>query len=134
LKPVLKKVTLPALFTALQTRKTAAASYFGWSQDYPDPSNFLDVLFNGSNLQETDGNNYAYYNDPTVNSLLAEADRITSGGERYARYQEIERQILRDAPVIPLTHPSVPVLIAPSIGGFKQHLVWKMRPERWWRE
>jgi ABC-type transport system substrate-binding protein len=94
----------------------------------------LDVLFNGSNLQETDGNNYAYYNNPTVNTLLAEADRVMVPSERYARYQEIERQILRDAPVIPLTHPSIPVLIAPSVGGFKAHPVWKMRVERWWRE
>jgi oligopeptide transport system substrate-binding protein len=134
LKAILKKVTLPALFTAIQTRRTAACAYFGWGEDYPDPSNFLDVLFNGSNIVDTDGNNYSYYNNPAVNALLAEADRVTVPADRYARYQEIEKLILRDAPTIPLTHPSVPVLIAPTIGGFKPHPVWKMRPECWWRE
>ena len=128
----LKRLTLPALFTAMQTRKTVPCGYLGWSQDYPDPSNFLDVLFNGTRIQDFGGNNYAYYSNPEVNRLLAEADRIAVPSERYRRYQRIENLILQDAPVVPLVHPAVPVLISPRIGGFRPHPVWTMQLEHWW--
>lgn len=128
----LKKLTLPALFTAMQTRKTVPCGYLGWSQDYPDPSNFLDVLFNGTRIQDFGGNNYAYYSNPEVNRLLAEADRIAVPSERYRRYQDIENLILLDAPVVPLVYSAVPVLISPGIGGFKPHPVWGMQFEHWW--
>ena len=128
----LKRLTLPALLTAMQTRKTVPCGYLGWSQDYPDPSNFLDVLFNGTHLQNFGGNNFAYYRNPEIDRLLAEADRIAVPSERYRRYQRIENLILQDAPVVPLLYPALPVLISPRIGGFEAHPVWGMQLERWW--
>jgi len=128
----LKKVNFPALITAMQTRGAVPCAYSPWSQDYPDPSNFLDVLFNGTSLQDFGGNNWAYYNNPEVNRLLAEAGRISVPSERYRRYQHIENLILQDAPVVPLVHAALPVLISPRIGGFRPHPVWAMRPEHWW--
>ena len=128
----LKKVNFPALLTAMQTRRAVPCAFSGWGQDYPDPSNFLDVLFNGTSIQDFGGNNGAYYNNPEVNRLLAEAGRITVPSERYRRYQHIENLILQDAPVVPLVHAALPVLISPRIGGFRPHPVWAMRPEHWW--
>ncbi len=128
----LKKLTLPALYTAMQTRKAVPCAYCGWNQDYPDPSNFLDVLFNGTRIQDFGGNNFAYCNNPQVNQLLAEADGIAVPAERYRRYQRIESLILQDAPVVPLVHPALPVLIASRIGGFRPHPVWQMQLEHWW--
>lgn len=128
----LKRLTLPALLTALQTRKTVPCGYLGWTQDYPDPSNFLDALFNGTQLQDFGGNNFAYYSNPEVNRLLAEADRIAVPSERYLRYRQIENLILLDAPVVPLLYSALPVLISPRIGGFAPHPVWGMQLEHWW--
>jgi ABC-type transport system substrate-binding protein len=128
----LKKVNLAALLTAMQTRRAVPCAFSGWGQDYPDPSNFLDVLFNGTSIQDFGGNNGAYYNNPEVNRLLAEAGRITVPSERYRRYQHIENLILQDAPVVPLVHAALPALISPRIGGFRPHPVWAMRPEHWW--
>jgi len=48
------------------------------------------------------------------------------------RYQQVENMILQDAPVVPLVHPAVPVLISPRIGGFRPHPVWQMQLEHWW--
>ncbi len=128
----LKKITMSAIMTALQTRKSVPCGYLGWSQDYPDPSNFLDVLFNGTRIQDFGGNNFAYYDNPTVNQLLAEADRISIPSERYHQYQQIEKIILQDAPVVPLVHSAVPVLISSRIGGLRLHPVWLMQLEQWW--
>ncbi len=131
---VLKKMSLPVLYTAVQTRHRVACAYLGWSQDYPDPSNFLDVLFNGTRIQDAGGNNFAYYNNPKVNDLLAEADRSLVAAERYSRYQRVEQMIVEDAPFVPLLHQLTPVLISPRIGGFKPNAVWTMTPECWWRQ
>ena len=128
----LKKVTSPALYTAMQTRRSVTCAYLGWSQDYPDPSNFLDVMFNGTRIVDFGGNNFSYYSNPEVNRLLADADRVAIPSERYRRYQQIENLILQDAPVVPLVHPAVPVLIAPRIGGFRPHPIWQMQLEHWW--
>jgi oligopeptide transport system substrate-binding protein len=128
----LKKLNYSAICTATQTRRAVPCAYNGWSQAYPDPSDFLDVLFNGTRIQDFGGNNGAYYNNPEVNRLLAEAGRISVPSERYRRYQSIENLILQDAPVVPLVHQALPVLISPRIGGFRPHPVWMMQPERWW--
>jgi ABC-type transport system substrate-binding protein len=129
----LKKVTYATLITAMQTRKRVACSFNGWGQDYPDPSNFLDVLFNGTRIQESGGNNLSYYNNAEVNRLLAEADRCFDLRERGRRYQGIEKIILQDAPVVPLMHTAAPMLVSEQVGGFKPHPVWQMRYERWWK-
>jgi ABC-type transport system substrate-binding protein len=128
----LRKVTLPALLTAMQTRKTVPCGYLGWSQDYPDPSNFLDVVFSGARIQDLGGNNFAYYNNPQVNRLLGEADRVFAPSDRYRLYQRIEDIILQDAPAIPLVHSGVPALVSPRIGGFHPHPEWAMQWEKWW--
>lgn len=128
----LKKVTLASLLTAMQTRKAVPSAYLGWSQDYPDPGDYLDVLFNGGNLQDFGGNNYSYYNNPKVNQGLAEADKIAIPSERYRSYQNIENQILYDAPVVPLTHPSLRLLVAPRVEGCRGHPVWQIQFEHWW--
>jgi oligopeptide transport system substrate-binding protein len=127
------KLTLPVLYTAVQTRKRLPCAYLGWAQDYPDPSNFLDVLFNGTRIQEVGGNNFAYYNNPDVNEMLAMADRTLVANERYRLYQEVEKQILLDAPVVPLTHRATPMLISGRIDGYLPHPVWTITPECWWR-
>jgi ABC-type transport system substrate-binding protein len=84
----------------------------GWVADYPDPQNFLDVLFR-SGSQE----NYSAYASPEVDALLdqaaSEADEMT----RWQLYQEAERQILADAPIIPLYHNIDYVLIKPYVHG-----------------
>jgi ABC-type transport system substrate-binding protein len=129
--PRLKKTNLAVLYTGMQTRRTAACAYLGWTQDYPDPSNFLDVLFSGARIQDSGGNNFSYYSNPEVDRRLAEADRVVVPEERYGRYREIEDLVLGDAPAIPLLHAAVPVLVSTRVGGVRPHPVWMLRPERW---
>ena len=57
----------------------------GWGSDYPDASDFLDVLLNGQNIHETNNNNLAYFNAPEVNSALNKA-AVLSGDARGKAY------------------------------------------------
>ena len=87
----------------------------GWIADYPDPENFLDILFHSES-----SNNHTGYSNPQVDSLLEEA-RLGSEEERYAQYHEIERLILADAPWIPLWHGGEQyILVKPSVKDYYQ--------------
>ncbi len=69
----------------------------GWIADYPDPENFLDILFHSQST-----NNHTHYSNPEVDSLLMQARIETDAQARYALYNQAEQQILDDAPWVPL--------------------------------
>jgi ABC-type transport system substrate-binding protein len=69
----------------------------GWSADYPDPENYLDLLFHSESE-----NNQTNYNNPEVDRLLEEAREIPDQETRFRQYNRIEQMILDDAPWIPL--------------------------------
>lgn len=64
-----------------------------WGADYPDPQNFLEILFHSA----SEGNNTSY-NNPQVDALLDQAGVERDTGARLQMYQDIERMILDDAP------------------------------------
>ena len=69
----------------------------GWIADYPDPENFLDILFHSES-----SNNHTHYSNPEVDALLMKARVETDETARYALYNEAEQKILDDAPWVPL--------------------------------
>ena len=69
----------------------------GWIADYPDPENFLDLLFHSEST-----NNHTHYSNPEVDALLLKARVETDETARYALYNQAEQQILDDAPWVPL--------------------------------
>ena len=69
----------------------------GWIADYPDPENFLDILFHSEST-----NNHTHYSNPDVDELLVQARVETDTTRRYALYNEAEQMILDDAPWVPL--------------------------------
>lgn len=64
-----------------------------WGADYPDPQNFLEILFHSA----SEGNNTSYSN-PQVDALLDQAGVERDPDTRLEVYQDIERMILDDAP------------------------------------
>ncbi len=86
---------------------------YGWCADYPDPENFLDVLYHsGSEF------NVAGYENGEIDALLEEARSELDGGTRLALYQQIERMLLEDTAVIPLSNSISDVLVNPKLEGF----------------
>ena len=69
----------------------------GWIADYPIMDNFLYPLF------VTGGdNNYGQYSNADVDKGLLEARAIASDDDRVAKYQEVDKLIAEDMPVIPV--------------------------------
>ncbi|MEJ2549575.1 MAG: peptide ABC transporter substrate-binding protein [Anaerolineales bacterium] len=83
----------------------------GWCADYPDPENFLDVLFHSASSQ-----NHAYYNDPEYDGLIEAARTAQNPELRLELYRQSEQYLLDAAPILVLSHSS------PSYGVWKAYV------------
>ncbi len=77
--------------------KTYQVGRLGWIADYPVMDNFLYPIFHSES-----GDNYAFYNNADVDTMLDEARQTTDADERVAMYQDIEMMIGDEAAVIPI--------------------------------
>ncbi len=90
----------------------------GWIADYPDPENFLTVLFHSRNVGAA--GNTSRYRNPALDRLLDEADGMAPGPDRFRRYQEAEQLVLDDAAWISLFHYTSRALIKPYVKGLER--------------
>lgn len=84
----------------------------GWIADYPDPEDFLDILFHSES-----GLNHSNYSNPQVDQLLEEARIETDTQRRMQLYEQAEEMIVADAPWVPLWHTVDYVLTKPYVKG-----------------
>jgi ABC-type transport system substrate-binding protein len=128
----LRPMTYTAFQEKAQTRKQIALGVFGWTLDYPDASDFLDVLLNGERITDIDCNNSSFYNSPEVNRRLDVAVSSMNNDERTRLFREAEDLVMKDAPWVPLIHEQIPVLYHPRLCGTTPHPVWLWRYEKMW--
>ena len=83
---------------------------YGWIADYPDPHNFLDVLFHSSTE-----NNQGGYNNAEVDSLLEQARVEQDPLQRTALYHQAEAMLVDDAAAIPIYHGRSQMLVKPYV-------------------
>jgi oligopeptide transport system substrate-binding protein len=86
---------------------------FGWCADYPDPENFLDLLFHSDSEFNVTG-----YSNGKVDALLEEARTTADPQERLALYQEVEGLLLDDYATIPLISDESYVLVNSRVAGY----------------
>jgi len=84
----------------------------GWIADYPDPQNFLDILFHSGSLD-----NHMGYANPEVDRLLEEARTEQDHDRRVSLYLQAEQMILNDAPWVPLHYDVEYWLTKPYVKG-----------------
>jgi peptide/nickel transport system substrate-binding protein len=88
-----------------------------WSQDYPDPDDFIGELLNGRLITPTSNQNYASFNAPTVNARIAALEQTTAP-DRGAQWNALDAQIIRDyAPWAPLLNQTRVSLFGNGICG-----------------
>ncbi|MBI3954367.1 MAG: peptide ABC transporter substrate-binding protein [Chloroflexi bacterium] len=87
----------------------------GWAADYPDPQDFVDILFHSKSF-----NNHGAYNSPQVDRLLEQARTEQDSDKRIKLYQDAEQMVVDDAVWIPLWYTGERyVLIKPYVKGYK---------------
>jgi oligopeptide transport system substrate-binding protein len=86
----------------------------GWIADYPDPDNFLDILFHTGSE-----NNIFEYSNPDLDALLDQAAIEQNRAVRLAMYQQAEQLVVDDAPCLPLFHGNNYILVKSYVKGYE---------------
>ena len=81
----------------LNQNKFQAFGGSGWQADYPDPQDFLDILFHTDSAQ-----NHGSYSNPELDAILEQARTEPDVERRVELYHEAENLIVQDAPLLPL--------------------------------
>jgi oligopeptide transport system substrate-binding protein len=85
----------------------------GWLADYPDPQDFLDLLFHtGAH------NNIGNYSNLRLDSLLDQAAIEQDSNGRLKMYQAAEQLIVQDAAILPLFFGTSYVVVKPHVKDY----------------
>jgi ABC-type transport system substrate-binding protein len=120
----IREVSRATWLDAIGRPAGAPLQWGDWIQDFPDPDDFLNVLYNSDQIAEVNSNNNNFYSNPRVDSLLARAQRLTEIEKRVPLYQEAERIIVEDAPSAYCYHSMRHNLGAPGLHGYRSHPVY----------
>ncbi len=71
---------------------------WGWNADYPDPENFLFLLYGPNSKIDHGGENASNYNNPRFNELFDRMKSMNNGPERQKIIDEMMEILRRDAP------------------------------------
>jgi ABC-type transport system substrate-binding protein len=79
--------------------------YFGWNADYPDPENFLFMLYGPQGKVKFSGENAANYANPEYDRLFDEMRAMENGPRRQAIIDKMLAILRHDAPWVWGFHP-----------------------------
>jgi ABC-type transport system substrate-binding protein len=102
---------------------------YNWTADMPDPEIFLRPLFGSSSSV-----NFTGYGKEEVDALLKEAAATVDQVERAGLYQNIEREVMEEYPIIPLFYLSIDRVYQSWVNGIHSSpLGWQaVRLHRTW--
>ena len=78
---------------------------WGWIADYPDPENFLFLLYGPMGRRQSGGPNTANFADPHYDDLFVRMCAMEDDAERLAVIERIRAILERERPWIELYHP-----------------------------
>ncbi len=99
-------------FESMLRSNKAPVFIYAWYADFPDPDNFLGILFHSKSK-----NNYTAYHNPEVDRLLDVARAERDYLKRMAMYRKIEKTILEDAPIVPMINHLFQMVYQPYVKG-----------------
>ncbi len=102
---------------------TAQIFQWGWNADYPDPENFLFLLYGPNGKVEHGGENAANYANPEFDRLFERMRAMDNGPERLAIIREMLRIVQRDAPWLFGFYPKTLSLHHAWVGNLKPNLM-----------
>jgi len=88
----------------------------GWLNTPPDPSLFLNGLFDGGQIGTPGNEDYSYFNSPSWNAKLEAAARLT-GEARYRAYAKLDVELARsEAPAAAYSVDNALTLVSARVG------------------
>jgi peptide/nickel transport system substrate-binding protein/oligopeptide transport system substrate-binding protein len=86
-------------FESMLRANQAPVFIYAWYADFPDPDNFLGILFHSQSKY-----NFTAYHNPKVDLLLDQARAERDYLRRMEMYRTIEEIIMDDAPIVPMVN------------------------------
>lgn len=114
-------------FQEKMEKGNAQIYFWGWFADYPDPENFLFLLYgpNGRVGSGGSGVNSSNYNNPQYNILFDQMKNMEDSPQRLAIIQKMLAIIKRDMPWASAFHPQSFVLNNAWVSNYKPHGISK---------
>ena len=125
-------VTFPAWLAAYKTPGKTQMHYASQSQDFPDPSDFLEPLFSGKAINAEDSNNSSFYANPELDELLAKARGEIDSTRRQRLYDEATKIVCDDAPWAFTFYNHAYEIRQPYVRGYRPHPIFSMHVARAW--
>ena len=97
-------------FRAKMRKGSGQIFQWGWHADYPDPENFLFLLYGPNAKVDSDGPNSANYRNPEYDALFSQMKNIPNGPRRQQIIDQMLEILRHDAPWSFGYHPVTYVL------------------------
>ncbi len=92
-------------FQGKMTKGTAQIFQWGWNADYPDPENFMFLLYGPNGKVEHKGENAANYSNAKFDALFEKMKNMDNGPKRQAVIDEMVAILRDDSPWLWGWHP-----------------------------
>jgi ABC-type transport system substrate-binding protein len=124
-------LTFPA-FIAAAGRGDLDFFFAGWSMDFPDASDFLELPFHSRSITPENAMNMSRYRNPAFDALLDAAGTELDTRVRLALYRGAERMVHDACPWVFHYHYVWVELRQPYVMGYKPHPVWLRNYRETW--
>jgi peptide/nickel transport system substrate-binding protein len=118
------------------SRSGGQIGWFTWYQDYPAPSNFIEPLLACRAFIPRDqlNLNLAEFCNPKLDEQLrrAQGRQATSPGTAGRMWSRIDRELVDQAPWVPIYNPRVPVALSARVGNYQYHPFWQVMLDQLW--
>ncbi len=103
--------------TLRQAIATGKVSFFraSWIADYPDAENYLSLFY--SKNFTPNGPNYTHFSNAVFDALYEKAFLETDDAKRFILYQQMDKIIIDEAPIIPLFYDKVARFTRKNVQG-----------------
>lgn len=122
--------------TISDTRNRVQIAFDNWIADYPAPSNFINVLLSCGAFVPASAanNNRAAFCDRRVDAQIQRARRLQVSDPQAANrlWARIERQVMRQAPWVPMINPKVIDFVSQRVGNYQYNPQWGMLIDQLW--
>ncbi|MCW2925600.1 MAG: hypothetical protein JWM98_3004, partial [Thermoleophilia bacterium] len=102
----------------------AQIGFASWGQDFPEASNFIDVLLNGVYINPKKSNNLAWYH--RKDGEIAQVNQLLDLEARAKAWGRLDREIVEDGAWAPISHGVQRNLVSKRLGGYVSHPVYDL--------
>jgi ABC-type transport system substrate-binding protein len=124
IKATLRVVNGNTLQTLVGTKKKVPIVWTGWFEDFPDPNDFFEPILSCASAVPGTFNE-PWYCNPKVDAFAHKLKSMTNRAERLRLYPQLDKMMMKDAPVVPVYHPVYYDIHSFALHNYSYNNVWE---------